>query len=93
MVASTDLALGGMSGKSGRLKHFDWQGMQAIIEQGHGFIRCRRIYGIAHAKWIKAIERGDIRVDQHTARQKNARKRYDWAAIQEFHDAGNSARA
>jgi hypothetical protein len=75
-------------------KIFDWQGMQRLIddEQG-GFKRCHQVFGIAHATWIKAIKRGDLRVDMSGRPYSDARKRYDWAAIQRFYDVGNTYRA
>jgi 5-methylcytosine-specific restriction endonuclease McrA len=64
-----------------------------MIDQGAGFIRCREAFGIAHATWIKALQRGDIRVDPLGKPYADARRRYDWAVIQAYHDEGHSVRA
>jgi hypothetical protein len=74
-------------------KQFDWQAMQAYIDEGNGFLRCRQRFGIAHATWAKAIALGDIRVDLAARRYSNARRRHDWAAIQAYYDQGHSMRA
>jgi hypothetical protein len=67
--------------------------MQAAIDVGHGFTRCRTLFGIAHATWVKAIEHGDIRGDLSlTHRFADGRRRFDWAAIQAHYDTGVSVR-
>jgi hypothetical protein len=73
-----------------RLKHFDWVAMQALINEGAGFNRCHAVFRIAHATWMKAIERGDIRVDMTGRPYADARKRFDWGAIQAYYDEGHS---
>jgi 5-methylcytosine-specific restriction endonuclease McrA len=67
--------------------------MQTAIDGGMGFTDCRRIFGIAHATWMKAVARGDLRVDRTAKRYVDAGRRYDWSAIQAFHDAGHSVRS
>jgi hypothetical protein len=54
--------------------------------------RCRTRFGIAHATWKKANELGDIAVDTSGRPYADARKRYDWMAVQAYHDAGASYR-
>jgi hypothetical protein len=77
-----------------KIKVFDWQAMQALIDaERAGFNRCHEVFGIAHATWKKAIERGDIQIDVTGKSYSDAGKRYDWKAVQEFYDAGNSVRA
>ena len=73
-----------------RRKQFDWAAMQAAIDSGAGFIRCREMFGIAHATWMRALECGDIQVDQTGKPYSDARNRYDWVAIQKYYDEGNS---
>lgn len=67
--------------------------MQAYIDAGNGFIRCRLRFGIAHARWAKAIRLGDIRVDTTGKPYADARKRYDWRAVQRYYDEGHTYRA
>lgn len=66
--------------------------MQAYIDAGNGFLRCRERFGIAHATWKKAIELGDIAVDTAGKPYTDAKKRYDWQAVQAYYDAGASYR-
>jgi hypothetical protein len=75
-----------------RRKHFDWLAMQAHIDAGNGFLRCRRRFGIAYATWKKAIAAGDIRVDTTTKAFLDAHKRYDWNAIRAFYEEGATYR-
>ncbi len=67
--------------------------MQAFIDEGNGFTRCRARYGIAHATWVKAIRLGDLRVDPTGKPYADARKRYDWGLVQSFYDEGHTYRA
>ncbi|GAC1540232.1 MAG: hypothetical protein NVS2B17_16310 [Candidatus Velthaea sp.] len=76
----------------GGVKAFDWVAMQALADRGHGFAECHRAFGIAHATWVKALQRGDIHIDRAGKSYADARKRYDWDEIQAFHDAGHSVR-
>ena len=66
--------------------------MQAYIDAGNGFLRCRDRFGIAHATWKKAIELGDVHVDTSRKPYADARKRYDWAAIRATYESGLSYR-
>ena len=67
--------------------------MQAYIDAGNGFVRCRLRFGIAHATWKKAIAHGDLRVATDNKAHTDARKRYDWAAVQAYYDEGHTVRA
>jgi 5-methylcytosine-specific restriction endonuclease McrA len=66
--------------------------MQKEIDSGAGFNRCRDLFGIAHATWKRAIACGDIWIDTQGRPYADARKRFDWAEIQAYYDAGNSIR-
>jgi 5-methylcytosine-specific restriction endonuclease McrA len=67
---------------------YDWQAVQAYHDEGHGFVECSRRFGFTHTAWNKAIKRGRLRVPP--SRFRDRRRRYDWAQVQEFYDAGNS---
>jgi hypothetical protein len=73
-------------------KHFDWLAMQAYIDAGNGYTRCNERFGIAHATWMKAIRRGDLHVDSAGRPYADARKKFDWEAIQAFYDRGGTVR-
>jgi hypothetical protein len=73
-------------------KIFDWPAMQAYIDAGSGFLKCRARFGIAHATWRKAIAYGNIVVDTAGKPYVDAHKRYDWQAVQAYYDAGASYR-
>ncbi len=81
-----------VAAKFGARKKYDWVAMQAYIDAGNGFTRCRRRFGIAHATWAKAIRLGDIRVDTTGKPYTDPRKRYDWNAIQRYYNEGNTVR-
>lgn len=76
-----------MSLPTGWVKSFDWVAMQALIDQGHGYRKCHAVFGIAHATFMKAIERGDISIDLDRV-TKYHKKNIDWTAIQAALDAG-----
>ncbi len=78
-------------GKYGR-KFFDWEAMQAYIDDGNGYLSCHRRFGIAHATWKKAIALGDIVVATPSALSEAARRRYDWGEIQSCYYRGASYR-
>ncbi len=82
-----------MAARFGARKTFDWVAMQAYIDEGNGFIRCRARFGIAHATGMKAIRCGSIRVDLAAKRCADARKRFDWKAVQAYYDQGHTMRA
>jgi 5-methylcytosine-specific restriction endonuclease McrA len=69
---------------------YDWKAIQAYHDQGHGFVACRRQFGVTHTAWNKAIKRGELRTAPR--RFKDRRRRYDWAAVQAYYDEGRSFR-
>jgi hypothetical protein len=66
--------------------------MQAYIDAGNGFLKCRARFGIAHATWKKAILHGDISIDTTRKPYSDAHKRYDWQAVQTYYNSGASYR-
>lgn len=66
----------------------DWAAIQAYHDDGHGFVECRKRFGITHSAWIKAIKRGEIRTTPRPFPDR--RRRYDWAAVQVYYDEGRS---
>src|SRR5579863_4320806 len=73
-----------------RLLH-DWLAIQAYHDQGHGFVACSRRFGFTHTAWIKAIQRGKLRVAPSPFPDR--RRRYNWSEIQRFYDEGNDMKA
>ena len=73
-------------------KQFDWAAMQAFIDAGHGFLKCRERFGIAHATWKKALRFGDLAIDTTGKPYASANKRYDWEAVRAYYDSGASYR-
>lgn len=71
---------------------YDWAVLQAYIDWGHGYKACHRRFGIAHATWVKAIRRGDLRARLRSTPYPDRRRSYDWAAIQAYYDEGRSYR-
>lgn len=71
-------------------KIYDWTVVQAYYDDGHGFVECAKRFGFTHTGWIKAIRRGVLRVAP--ARFADRRRRYDWAEVQAYYDAGFSYR-
>lgn len=69
---------------------YDWNAVQAYYDDGHGFVECARRFGFAHTAWIKAIQRGKLRVA--ATRFADRRRRYDWAEVQRYYDEGHSYR-
>jgi 5-methylcytosine-specific restriction endonuclease McrA len=78
--------------RKGPRKIFDWPAMQAYIDAGNGYVACHKRFGIAHATWTKAIALGDITVDTTGKPYMDARKRYDWVAVQALYNTGASYR-
>lgn len=68
----------------------DWTAIQRYHDEGHNFVQCRRHFGFTHTAWVKAIKRGDLVT--HYAPFEDRRRRYDWAAVQAYYDAGHSYR-
>lgn len=66
--------------------------MQGFIDEGNGFVACRRRFGIAHWTWMRAIGRGDIVVDTAGKPYADARKRYNWAIVRAYYEMGFTLR-
>jgi ribosomal protein L13E len=71
---------------------YDWEAVQAFIDNGNGFVACQKNFGFTHTAWIKAIKRGTLRIPRLGSGEGDRRRRFDWSAIQRFYDAGNSYR-
>lgn len=71
-------------------KLHDWRAIQAYHDEGHGFVECSRRFGFSHTAWIKAIQRGKLRVASSPFPDR--RRKFDWAQIQDFYDRGHSYR-
>ena len=69
---------------------YDWKAIQEYHDDGHGFVECSLRFGFAHTAWIKAIQRNRLRVPRSLFPDR--RRKYDWAAIQDYYDRGNSYR-
>lgn len=65
---------------------YNWSAVQAYHDEGHGFVECSRRFGFRHTAWIKAIKRGALHVPPTPF--KDRRRRYDWATVQAYYDAG-----
>jgi 5-methylcytosine-specific restriction endonuclease McrA len=72
---------------------YDWRELQSVIDAGGGFSVCHRLFGIAHATWSKATRNGFLDLSGIRSLQEAATRRYDWDAIQAYHDAGHSVRS
>jgi 5-methylcytosine-specific restriction endonuclease McrA len=68
----------------------DWNSIQAYHDEGHGFVECSRQFGFKHTAWIKAIQRGKLKVAPSLFRDR--RRKYNWAEIQTYYDDGHSYR-
>lgn len=71
----------------GRVFH-DWDAVQAYHDEGHGFVECQRTFGFSHTAWVKAIRSGRLRTKATPFRDR--RRKYDWAKIQAYYDAGHT---
>jgi len=71
---------------------YDWDAVQAFFDAGNGFMACQKRFGFAHTAWNQAIKRGTLRIPQRGVGGPDRRRRFNWAAIQQFYDAGNSYR-
>ena len=69
---------------------WDWSAIQRYHDEGHGFVECQRKFGFTHGAWNKAIKRGELRAKG--TRFYDRRRRYDWAEVQAYYDAGHSYR-
>lgn len=73
--------------RMGRLLH-DWAAIQAYHDEGHGFVECSKKFEFTHTAWNKAIKSGRLRSKATPYRDR--RRKYDWAEIQAYYDAGNT---
>lgn len=74
----------------GRVLH-DWAAVQTFHDEGHGFIECQRKFGFSHTAWVKAIKSGRLRTKATPF--KDRRRKYDWAKIQAYYEAGHTVTA
>jgi hypothetical protein len=74
------------------LLRYDWEAVQGYYDEGHSQMDCALRFGFSLAAWFKAVRRGDLRTEsrRHRSRRRTARRRkYDWAAVQAYHDEGH----
>jgi hypothetical protein len=64
--------------------------VQVYHDAGHGFVECSRRFGFTHTAWIKAVQRKKLRVAPLAFQDR--RRKYNWAEIQVYYDAGRSYR-
>lgn len=67
---------------------WNWPLIQRYHDEGHGFVECQRHFGFTHGAWNKAIKRGELVTRETPFRDR--RRRYDWSAVQAYHDEGHS---
>ncbi len=67
---------------------YDWCAIQRYHNEGNGFVACSRRFGFTHTAWNKAIKRGELRTGKRSFEDR--RRRYDWAKVQAYVDAGFS---
>lgn len=69
---------------------YDWAVVQAYHDEGHGFVECAKRFCFCHTAWIKAIERGALRVAP--TRFRDRRRKYDWSEVQAYYNSGYTYR-
>ncbi len=67
---------------------YDWAEIQLYHDEGHGFIECSRRFAVTRTAWNKAIAMG--RLITATSLFRDRRRRYDWAEVQAYYDAGHT---
>ncbi len=67
---------------------YNWTAIQTFHDEGNGFSACRLRFGLTHTAWIKAIRRGELRTVERPFEDR--RRRYNWAEIQAYYDAGHT---
>jgi 5-methylcytosine-specific restriction endonuclease McrA len=72
-----------------RILH-DWSAIQAYYDDGHGFVECSLRFRFTHTAWVKAIQRGTMRVAPTPFADR--RRRYNWTEVQIYYDIGHSYR-
>lgn len=70
---------------------YDWKAIQKYHDEGHGFVACQKRFGFTHTAWVKAVKRGELDAGHRDFADR--RRRYDWAEVQAYYDAGHSFRA
>jgi 5-methylcytosine-specific restriction endonuclease McrA len=73
-----------------RKKIYDWTEVQRYHDEGNGFVKCQKRFGVTHAAWTKAIARGELRTKPSPFADR--RRRYDWREVQAYYDEGHSVR-
>jgi hypothetical protein len=69
---------------------YDWTAVQTYHDEDHGFVECARRCGFTHTAWIKAIQRGKLRVAPTAFADR--RRKYNWAEVQSHYNAGATYR-
>lgn len=72
-------------------KEYNWLAVLAFREAGHTIEECAHRFGFHPDAWYKAIKRGDI-TPAAAPKNRGAKLRYDWAAIQRYYDEGHTYR-
>jgi HNH endonuclease len=73
-----------------RRVRYDWLAIQRYHDEGHGFVACVQRFAVTHTAWNKAIATGRLRTTPSL--YKDRRRRYDWAEVQAYYEAGHSYR-
>ena len=84
--------LGRMEEQCKRRGRYDWAAVQRFVDEGHRFVACCKAFGFSHTAWIKALNRGELRVPRDGETFADRRRRYDWADVQRYYDEGHSYR-
>ena len=70
---------------------YDWKAVAEYHRAGHSRKDCERRFGFTTQAWYKAIYGG--RLNAGVRAGGDGRRKYDWAAIQVYYDAGHTVRA
>jgi len=80
---------------STRVRRYDWAEIQRYYDEGHTVLQCCERFGFTPHAWGLAVARGEVKPRKrgHAVRpEAYAHPRYDWAAVQAYHDAGHGRR-
>src|SRR5690349_20257275 len=69
---------------------YDWKAIQEFHDAGHSSLECQKHFGFTRTAWVHAVRRGSI--SEAASKPALEFKRYNWAAIQVYYDAGHSSR-
>jgi 5-methylcytosine-specific restriction endonuclease McrA len=69
---------------------YDWNAVQAYLDEGHGVVECVKHFGFTKSGLNKAVRRGALSIKPET--NIDGRRRHDWAEIRAYYDAGFSYR-